>query len=200
MGWKFGYLFAAAALFLPTAARLSEGLNDPVDDIMFFVVGVIVWGTVFNVGRAMWAKLRRKETPQPSLPPVAFFLLVGPPIIVAVIAAAWAGRTSTESITPAQVIFYICMILYFGSIPVVPYLLISKAKNTKNALRLWVIFSALFAFLSLSGSYVHSFYDRPGAPGCVALSSADSSVSQSVSWLAKPAVEWIVGVPRICVD
>ena len=64
MGWRFGYLLAAGALFLPTVARLNAGRNDPVDDVTFFVVGIVVWGTIINVVRAIWTKMRQHEVPK----------------------------------------------------------------------------------------------------------------------------------------
>jgi hypothetical protein len=51
-----GYLFAGLVLLMPTLARLSYLAT--IDAVMFFVIGVAVWGSLIGVVLYLWDKFR----------------------------------------------------------------------------------------------------------------------------------------------
>ena len=54
-----GYIFAGLALIMPTFARLSYLAT--IDAVMFFVIGVAVWGSLIGVVLYLWDKFRGKK-------------------------------------------------------------------------------------------------------------------------------------------
>ena len=59
--WMLGYAVIAAGLILPTLAKLSSTF-DPINVILFYVVGVAVWGSVAAAAIVIWKKFKSNKT------------------------------------------------------------------------------------------------------------------------------------------
>lgn len=65
--WLLGYAIPAIGLLLPTIARLTSKA-DPIDAILFYLVGVIVWGAVAASVILAWTRIKstKKDLSQMS--------------------------------------------------------------------------------------------------------------------------------------
>lgn len=64
--WYHGYLWVALALFFPFIARLSTAPT-VVDAIAFYVIGVVIWGSVLALVLYAWNRFRSYSNSPPKL-------------------------------------------------------------------------------------------------------------------------------------
>lgn len=55
--WYRGYMWVAIVMLLPGIARLSTAPS-VMDAVMFYVISVIVWGSLISVILFAWVKIR----------------------------------------------------------------------------------------------------------------------------------------------